>query len=167
MVNFTELAAALKVPQRYLAVNFRTQQFTILSRMDGDHLPGNFPMHSDLWDKHCFVCDDIPTPSKLFVADSETACVECTPSLRICVECMDTEANLCYLCYSDKQGWEPTTTRHKLLEDAYGEASTLIQAQSTYRSPELAWHLCTCGGFTSEETTQTHDPYRFCVLRRL
>jgi hypothetical protein len=170
VVNFTELAAALKVPQRYLAVNFRTQQYTILSRMDGDHLPGNFPKISDLWDKHCVVCDDIPTPSKLFVADTETACLECFPAGRLCVACVDSESNRCFLCYSNKQGWEPTTIRDKLLEDAYGEASGLIQARSTYRSPELAWHLRTFGDFSSEETTQPmtwpNQEGRFWVLGR-
>jgi hypothetical protein len=180
MVNFTELAAALKVPQRYLAVNFRTQQFTILSRMDGDHLPGNFPFRSDLWDKHCFVCDDIPTPSKLFVADSVTACVECmdsdepAPPIGLCVECVDTDANLCFLCYSTKSGWKPTTTRNKLLNDVWGakphtrqNPRRFIEAHPLLRGPEVTWHLCTCGDFTSEETTQTNDPYRFFVLRRL
>ena len=164
MVNFTELAAALKVPQRYLAVNFRTQQYTILSRMDGDHLPGNF--HRD----HCLVCDDIPTPSKLFVADTETACLECFPAGRLCVACVDSESNRCFLCYSNKQGWEPTTIRDKLLEDAYGEASGLIQARSTYRSPELAWHMRTFDDFSSEETTQPmtwpNQEGRFWVLGR-
>ena len=77
----------------------------VITGFRGPFAPGCFP--DEMWDTNCLCCDDW--------VRTATTCSWCEPLL-FCSRCV--KDGLCWQCNSDINGWEPQTTREKLLHQA-------------------------------------------------
>ena len=103
------LAHKVGVPQRCIAV-VGAHSFCVVS-FQGVTAPGNYPMHSCLWERHCNICDD------------EVAILERCESCGIasCSDCL--KDAVCWLCRSQADNYIPCCHREHFLDDAYQRLS--------------------------------------------
>ena len=106
------LAARLDVPQR--CIQMFTGNSFLVTCMKGRHPPGSSQMCSQLWHKHCGVCDDLSKELGHCVKCEVTSCRFCLVRLK------------CWLCRSDEPGYAATTKREMLLDEAYCEEKPLF-----------------------------------------